>query len=196
MRSQILLTLHCLPFTNFTWLHFTWLTLAYLAMHSLTCWTPLSHVQNITQSTIAALTPPPPSPLISTLQDGRTCHWQGKESWRRRLQGSCWKHTDSPLMWCTQGAYNLQAMHSTVHCWLYAIWLFEWSLFWWYLRLCQTCTTHSVQSPSSPLQYLTSLPHIRTSSWLSRAIETAWLVLDELDSLWLPIIKTWRLNER
>ena len=33
-------------------------------------------------------------------------------------------------------------------------------------------------------------------SWLSRAIETAWLVLDELDSLWLPIIKTWRLNER
>ena len=34
------------------------------------------------------------------------------------------------------------------------------------------------------------------SSWLSRAIETAWLVLDELDLLWLPIIKTWRLNER
>ena len=35
-----------------------------------------------------------------------------------------------------------------------------------------------------------------TCSWLSRAIETAWLVLDELDLLWLPIIKTWRLNER
>ena len=34
------------------------------------------------------------------------------------------------------------------------------------------------------------------TSWLSRAIETAWLVLDELDSLWLPIIKSWRLNER
>lgn len=34
------------------------------------------------------------------------------------------------------------------------------------------------------------------TSWLSRAIETAWLVIDELDSLWLPIIKTWRLNER
>lgn len=34
------------------------------------------------------------------------------------------------------------------------------------------------------------------TSWLSRAIETAWLVLNELDSLWLPIIKTWRLNER
>lgn len=34
------------------------------------------------------------------------------------------------------------------------------------------------------------------TSWLSRAIETAWLVMDEMDCLWLPIIKTWRLNER
>lgn len=34
------------------------------------------------------------------------------------------------------------------------------------------------------------------TSWLSRAIETAWLVLNELDLLWLPIIKSWRLNER
>lgn len=34
------------------------------------------------------------------------------------------------------------------------------------------------------------------TSWLSRAVETAWYVLDELDSLWLPIVKTWRLNER
>lgn len=34
------------------------------------------------------------------------------------------------------------------------------------------------------------------TSWLSRAIETAWLVLDEMDSLWLPIVKSWRLNER
>ena len=34
------------------------------------------------------------------------------------------------------------------------------------------------------------------TSWLSRAIETAWLVLNELDALWLPLIKSWRLNER
>ena len=34
------------------------------------------------------------------------------------------------------------------------------------------------------------------TSWLSRAIETAWAVVDELDLLWLPIIKSWRLNER
>lgn len=31
------------------------------------------------------------------------------------------------------------------------------------------------------------------TSWLSRAIETAWYALNELDSLWLPIIKSWRL---
>lgn len=34
------------------------------------------------------------------------------------------------------------------------------------------------------------------TSWLSRAIETAWLSLVELDQLWLPIHKSWRLNER
>ena len=34
------------------------------------------------------------------------------------------------------------------------------------------------------------------TSWLSRAIETAWHVVDELDLLWLPLVKTWRLNER
>jgi Histidine phosphatase superfamily (branch 1) len=34
------------------------------------------------------------------------------------------------------------------------------------------------------------------TSWLSRAIETAWHVMDEMGCLWLPIVKTWRLNER
>jgi len=34
------------------------------------------------------------------------------------------------------------------------------------------------------------------TSWLSRAIETAWYVLDELGCIWLPIVKSWRLNER
>lgn len=34
------------------------------------------------------------------------------------------------------------------------------------------------------------------TSWLSRAIETAWLVMEPMDCIWLPIIKTWRLNER
>ena len=35
-----------------------------------------------------------------------------------------------------------------------------------------------------------------TSNAGSRAIETAWLALQELDALWVPIIKSWRLNER
>jgi len=34
------------------------------------------------------------------------------------------------------------------------------------------------------------------TSWLSRSIATAWLVLEQLDALWLPIVKSWRLNER
>ena len=33
-------------------------------------------------------------------------------------------------------------------------------------------------------------------SWLSRSIHTAWIVLDRLDDLWLPLTKSWRLNER
>lgn len=34
------------------------------------------------------------------------------------------------------------------------------------------------------------------TSVLKRAIRTAWLVLDELDMQWLPVYRSWRLNER
>jgi len=34
------------------------------------------------------------------------------------------------------------------------------------------------------------------TSVLKRAIRTLWLVLEELDLMWLPAIKSWRLNER
>ncbi|KAL7550198.1 hypothetical protein ACHAWF_013435 [Thalassiosira exigua] len=34
------------------------------------------------------------------------------------------------------------------------------------------------------------------TSWLTRAIETAWYCLEELDDTWLPMVKSWRLNER
>ena len=34
------------------------------------------------------------------------------------------------------------------------------------------------------------------TSVLKRAIRTLWIVLDEMDMLWLPVTKTWRLNER
>jgi 2,3-bisphosphoglycerate-dependent phosphoglycerate mutase len=34
------------------------------------------------------------------------------------------------------------------------------------------------------------------TSVLTRAIRTWWIVLDELDQLWLPVQRSWRLNER
>jgi bisphosphoglycerate-dependent phosphoglycerate mutase family 1 len=34
------------------------------------------------------------------------------------------------------------------------------------------------------------------SSLLKRAIRTRWFVLDELDLMWIPVEKSWRLNER
>src|SRR5881394_1261862 len=34
------------------------------------------------------------------------------------------------------------------------------------------------------------------TSVLKRAIRTLWLALDELDRMWLPVEKNWRLNER
>jgi 2,3-bisphosphoglycerate-dependent phosphoglycerate mutase len=37
---------------------------------------------------------------------------------------------------------------------------------------------------------------IAFTSVLKRAIRTLWIALDELDRLWLPIEKNWRLNER
>jgi 2,3-bisphosphoglycerate-dependent phosphoglycerate mutase len=34
------------------------------------------------------------------------------------------------------------------------------------------------------------------TSVLKRAIRTCWIALDQLDLLWIPVIKNWRLNER
>ena len=34
------------------------------------------------------------------------------------------------------------------------------------------------------------------TSVLKRAIRTLWLALDEMDLMWLPVDKSWRLNER
>ena len=34
------------------------------------------------------------------------------------------------------------------------------------------------------------------TSVLTRAIRTLWLSLDEMDRTWLPVVKSWRLNER
>ena len=37
---------------------------------------------------------------------------------------------------------------------------------------------------------------IAYTSVLKRAIRTLWIVLDELDLMWIPVINNWRLNER
>ncbi len=37
---------------------------------------------------------------------------------------------------------------------------------------------------------------IAFTSVLKRAIRTLWIMLDELDCMWLPVIRDWRLNER
>ena len=34
------------------------------------------------------------------------------------------------------------------------------------------------------------------TSVLKRAIRTLWITLDEMDQMWIPVINTWRLNER
>jgi 2,3-bisphosphoglycerate-dependent phosphoglycerate mutase len=34
------------------------------------------------------------------------------------------------------------------------------------------------------------------TSLLKRAIRTLWIVLDEMDLMWLPVYRSWRLNER
>jgi len=37
---------------------------------------------------------------------------------------------------------------------------------------------------------------IAYTSYLTRAIRTLWLVLEQMDLLWIPVNKTWRLNEK
>jgi 2,3-bisphosphoglycerate-dependent phosphoglycerate mutase len=39
-------------------------------------------------------------------------------------------------------------------------------------------------------------PDIAYTSVLKRAIRTLWIILDEMDRMWLPVERSWRLNER
>jgi len=39
-------------------------------------------------------------------------------------------------------------------------------------------------------------PKLVYTSYLKRAIKTLWLALEEMDMMWLPVIKNWRLNEK
>ena len=40
------------------------------------------------------------------------------------------------------------------------------------------------------------VPDVVFTSVLKRAIRTMWIVLDEMDLMWLPVQRSWRLNER
>ena len=37
---------------------------------------------------------------------------------------------------------------------------------------------------------------IAFTSVLKRAIRTLWIVLDDMDLMWIPVCRSWRLNER
>ena len=37
---------------------------------------------------------------------------------------------------------------------------------------------------------------IAYTSVLKRAIKTLWIVLEDLDQMWIPVVRSWRLNER
>ena len=34
------------------------------------------------------------------------------------------------------------------------------------------------------------------TSTLKRAIKTLWITLEEMDLMWIPVVRSWRLNER
>ena len=36
---------------------------------------------------------------------------------------------------------------------------------------------------------------VANTSVLKRAIRTLWTVLDEMDLMWIPVYRSWRLNE-
>jgi 2,3-bisphosphoglycerate-dependent phosphoglycerate mutase len=38
--------------------------------------------------------------------------------------------------------------------------------------------------------------NVAFTSVLKRAIRTLWIVLDEMDIMWIPVNRSWRLNER
>jgi 2,3-bisphosphoglycerate-dependent phosphoglycerate mutase len=40
------------------------------------------------------------------------------------------------------------------------------------------------------------VPDVAHTSVLKRAIRTLWIMLDEMDRMWIPVARSWRLNER
>jgi 2,3-bisphosphoglycerate-dependent phosphoglycerate mutase len=40
------------------------------------------------------------------------------------------------------------------------------------------------------------VPRVAYTSYLSRAIKTLWLALEQMDLMWIPVHRSWRLNEK
>ncbi len=60
-------------------------------------------------------------------------------------------------------------------------------------------TEQGVQEAISAAKLFNELGYdfdIAYTSVLKRAIRTLWLILDEMDRMWIPVIRDWRLNER
>ncbi|MCH8335777.1 MAG: 2,3-diphosphoglycerate-dependent phosphoglycerate mutase [Proteobacteria bacterium] len=60
-------------------------------------------------------------------------------------------------------------------------------------------TEKGVQEASDAGKLLAGLGYdfdIAYTSVLKRAIRTLWIMLDEMDRMWIPVIRDWRLNER
>lgn len=60
-------------------------------------------------------------------------------------------------------------------------------------------TEKGIQEAKAAGQLLSDLDYdfdIAYTSVLKRAIRTLWLMLDEMDRMWIPVVRDWRLNER
>ncbi len=66
---------------------------------------------------------------------------------------------------------------------------------WYDVDLTETGRREAVQA-GHELERERLAPHIAFTSVLKRAIRTLWLMLDTTDRMWVPVERTWRLNER
>ena len=60
-------------------------------------------------------------------------------------------------------------------------------------------TEQGVREATSAGQLLGQLDFtfdVAYTSVLKRAIRTLWIILDEMDLMWIPVVRSWRLNER
>jgi 2,3-bisphosphoglycerate-dependent phosphoglycerate mutase len=55
---------------------------------------------------------------------------------------------------------------------------------------------HEARSAGVEIKKAGIVPDVVFTSVLKRAIRTMWTILDELDLMWLPVERSWRLNER